>query len=785
MPDEHDQNRVRLRAALESSQVLGESIFLGAWQAGGKPYRPYTAGARYFFGSRDEDGKLLSRLWIRPSRNLDRNGVVRYALTFDGYAFAEAVGFNLFQAGGEALRGGLLAATLLQTFLDLRCFLFCFQRSIRDGDGGIGEDFDLFYLNQLVCDAWDRETGGVVHSPPRYHAELRTAIAAAQVAAALSRRNFYSGKAHETDKQADEEIRQLLLKAFPEYGYRGEEVGLTDEPRDDDGHLWLVDPQDGTTAASQGFRSAAVSIALLREGLLVLGVVLAYAAPDSAGDLFFWAEGMDSVYRNNEPVKRHWPAKVTNETIVFLSQKADDMAEVNASLVAPARYRCIPGIAYRLALVAAGEGDLGISSNSPTGWDIAGGHALLLGAGGDVFDKVGKRITYDRLGTPHNRDTSRCFGGTSDLVTPIIGRSWEDIWKKQRSAAKASSSLSFLRPGKTISDPNLLSRAQGCLLGQIAGDSLGSLVEFQSASEIARKYPTGPSRLADGGTFSTLAGQPTDDSEMALALARSIVRKGIYDRDDAANCYAQWLASGPFDVGTTTSTALSAALAALQGKGSAAQAALAAANRTSQANGALMRVSPLGIYGHARSAEETMALASADAELTHPNQVCRDASAIFAATVAFALQSGAGAQITYQFATDLASSCKVSEPVQSRLTAAVKAPPHEFEGGKMGWVLVAFQNAFYQLLHANSLEDAIISTVRFGGDTDTNAAISGALLGAVHGRDAIPEQWRSQIQSCRPIQGLAGVKRPRPAIFWPVDVLNLAENLLLAGSEAK
>jgi ADP-ribosylglycohydrolase/fructose-1,6-bisphosphatase/inositol monophosphatase family enzyme len=614
---------------------------------------------------------------------------------------------------------------------------------------------------------------------------LRTAIAAAQVAADLSRHNFHAGKADETDKPADEEIRQLLLKAFPEYGYRGEEVGLTDEPRDQDGHLWLVDPQDGTTAASQGFRSAAVSIALLREGLPVLGVVLAYAAPDSAGDLFFWAEGMDSVYRNNEPVQRQWPAKATKETIAFLSQKADDMAEVNASLVAPARYRCIPGIAYRLALVAAGEGDLGISSNSPTGWDIAGGHALLLGAGGDVFDRFGKPITYDRLGTPHNRDISICFGGTSELVTPLIGRSWGDIWKRRHAAAKASSSLSFLQPGKTISDPSLLNRAQGCLLGQIAGDSLGSLVEFQSASEIARRYPTGPSRLADGGTFLTIAGQPTDDSELALALARSIVRKGTYDRDDVASSYAQWLASGPFDVGTTTSTALSAALAALQGKGSAAKAALAAANRTSQANGALMRVSPIGIYGHAKSADETMALASADAELTHPNQVCRDANGIFAATVAFALQSGESAQRVYQFAEELASAQKVSEPVQSRLTAARENTPTEFEGGKMGWVLVAFQNAFYQLLHANSLEEAIVSTVRFGGDTDTNAAIAGALLGAVHGRSAIPQQWRSQIQCCRPIQGLAGVKRPRPAIFWPVDVLNVAENLLLAGLEEK
>ena len=63
-----------------------------------------------------------------------------------------------------------------------------------------------------------------------------------------------------------------------------------------------------------------------------------------------------------------------------------------------------------------------------------------------------------------------------------------------------------------------VNRAQGCLLGQLAGDALGSLVEFQSLEEIRRNYPGGVRELADGGTRSTIAGQPTDDSEMALLL---------------------------------------------------------------------------------------------------------------------------------------------------------------------------------------------------------------------------------------------------------------------------
>jgi hypothetical protein len=62
----------------------------------------------------------------------------------------------------------------------------------------------------------------------------------------------------------------------------------------------------------------------------------------------------------------------------------------------------------------------------------------------------------------------------------------------------------------------MLERAQGCLLGQLAGDALGSLVEFQTPEQIRREYPDGVQKLADGETWNTIAGQPTDDSEMAL-----------------------------------------------------------------------------------------------------------------------------------------------------------------------------------------------------------------------------------------------------------------------------
>src|SRR5262249_7855271 len=118
--------------------------------------------------------------------------------------------------------------------------------------------------------------------------------------------------------------------------------------------------------------------------------------------------------------------------------------------------------------------------------------------------------------------------------------------------------------------------------------------------------------------------------------------------------------------------------------------------------------------------------------------------------------------------------------VRQALEAARLDPPDDFLT-QQGWVLIALQNAFYQLLHAATLEDGVIDTVMRGGDTDTTAAVAGALLGAVHGRTPRPKRWEEAILACRPEPGNPRTRHPRPPEFWPNDVPELAEKLLLAG----
>lgn len=346
-------------------------------------------------------------------------------------------------------------------------------------------------------------------------------------------------------------------------------------------------------------------------------------------------------------------------------------------------------------------------------------------------------------------------------------------WRRVRSAAREPRTeydLVRLKPGSNIADPNLLSRAQGCLLGQLAGDSLGSLVEFSAAAAVARQYPHGPRQLEDGGTFGTIAGQPTDDSEMALLLARSMLRAGRYDPDAAAQAYLHWYNSDPFDCGNTVARAIRWRQSRTPGEPG-------PPTGESQANGSLMRISPLGIWGHDAAPEQVAKWARADASLTHPHPVCLEANALYTVVLARAVAKGETPGGLYRYATEWAGENCREKPVAAALAeAAERAPDYQRNAG---WVLIALQNAFYQLLHAGSLEEGLVETVRGGGDTDTNAAIAGALLGAVYGREAVPAQWQRMVLSCRPLAGLPNVRCPRQRDFWPVDALALAERLLL------
>lgn len=605
---------------------------------------------------------------------------------------------------------------------------------------------------------------------------LNLAIQAALEAGDVLRKGFRNTSTSNVDLEAEQIIRERLVGTIPESGYRGEEMGATlpsgcPRPR----FFWLVDPNDGTTAYLEGARGSAVSIALVRDGEPVLGVVYAPLAPDDGGDLIAWADGCGPILHNGEPVVRpSWPDELGPGCVVLLSRHADRASLRNSAYVAPGRFRATPSIAYRLALAAVGEAEAAASVIDLAPWDYAAGHALVKAAGGVLVDGAGSAINYS---FQSDAILPRCFAGSAKVVEALRGRAWEKIVGFPDPGHDTPPNLIRLESGESISDAGLLGRAQGCILGQLAGDNLGGLVEFRPASSIDREEIRW---LRDGGQWDILAGQPTDDSEMALCLARSIIYSGGYESEAAAAMYRAWYASKPFDIGGTTRQALSAIRDADIAARTAAERAKSHANLASQANGSLMRISPLGIYAHALDPLAAADLAREESSLTHPNLVCQESCAVFTVAIALAISTGLDPDRLYAGVLSWAeASCRAVDVVHA-LSEAASLPPRSYSDHQ-GWVLTALQNAFYQLVHAPTLREGIVDTVSRGGDTDTNAAIAGALLGAVYGRNALPRQWTQMILTCRPVARLAGVRYPRPRFLWPVDALEIAERLLVAG----
>lgn len=317
--------------------------------------------------------------------------------------------------------------------------------------------------------------------------------------------------------------------------------------------------------------------------------------------------------------------------------------------------------------------------------------------------------------------------------------------------------------------------ALGCLLGACTGDAAGATLEFLGRVPTpadARRAMTMPG----GGCFNVAPGQITDDSELALCLAHGLIAAPEFDPEQIARSYVWWYDSHPFDIGNTTVTAFSApgrhSPASLEDQGGVAAvvASAARASMSSKANGSLMRATPLAVWGHRLPTDTLAACAMADSALSHPNPSCQQAVACYVLAAA-ALLNGHSPRAAFEVAETWARQHAGGE-LQGWLAEArdgVQVPYHP----QIGFVRIGFTHAFRHLLAETPWEEAIAETLAGGGDTDTNAAIVGGLLGAAQGAEAIPAAMRHAVLTCDTSKG-----RPRPDHLHPGQVPGLVARLL-------
>src|SRR3984957_6491250 len=235
----------------------------------------------------------------------------------------------------------------------------------------------------------------------------------------------------------DHEIELMLrdrLLALVAARFVGEEAGVLEAATKDsldNGYCWVVDPHDGTRAFLEGKRGSAISVALLRHGTPVLGVVYAPTSPDRGPDLIAWAEGT-RISRNGVPVDIDLSRReLTATDVVFLNHGAGQRPVWSSVACAPARFMPLPSIAYRLARVAVGDGIATVTLRPVNAHDIAAGHALLTAAGGVLVAEDGVPVTYGEHGDSR---PFACFGGAPDAVATLRSRKWRGSPEPRREA---------------------------------------------------------------------------------------------------------------------------------------------------------------------------------------------------------------------------------------------------------------------------------------------------------------------------------------------------------------
>lgn len=303
---------------------------------------------------------------------------------------------------------------------------------------------------------------------------------------------------------------------------------------------------------------------------------------------------------------------------------------------------------------------------------------------------------------------------------------------------------------------NRLEFGQGAILGALIGDAAGATLEFigrpPTADDVCRALA-----MKGGGVWQTAAGQITDDGELTLALCQALADTDEYSPNQAARFYRRWRLSEPFDIGFATSSALAEGELHSLSLAETLAANAQLHNRDSQANGALMRVSPLGVWSARFDLDTAIAAARSDARLTHPHINCQWANVAYVVAIRHLLLNPGDHRGAFT-AGESAVPTKEGEYIHhyfEKIHTGQRLPDCTTSAG---YVLIALTHAFYHLYHATPFTAALGAVLAGGGDTDTNACITGGLLGALWGNNQLPAAMRSAVLHCDVKQG-----QPRPA----------------------
>lgn len=261
-------------------------------------------------------------------------------------------------------------------------------------------------------------------------------------------------------------------------------------------------------------------------------------------------------------------------------------------------------------------------------------------------------------------------------------------------------------------------RALGGFLGLAIGDALGAQVEFKRRGT----FPD-VKEMTGGGPFGLRPGQTTDDTEMAILMAQSLIEKRGIDPVDLMSRWLYWYHSPEcFDIGNTIREALDR----FQYEGQPFQ---GLNQEDKSGNGSIMRLYPAILWGLELSEEKAFEIAWDVSRLTHGSDLVRKTTRDF-----------------YVLIRKLLNGISKEE--------ALKGIEINDHPQSTGFVVDTYECALWGFSQSSSFEDGLLKVVNLGGDSDTAGAVYGQIAGSHYGKEGLPNRFLKKLEGVSLIEDL-------------------------------
>ena len=279
----------------------------------------------------------------------------------------------------------------------------------------------------------------------------------------------------------------------------------------------------------------------------------------------------------------------------------------------------------------------------------------------------------------------------------------------------------------------------GSLLGLAVGDALGAPLE-EIPKHPSQVKGTVTEMIASNGWLKLDAGQVTDDTEMMLCIARSIVEKKAFDPQDIAMRFVAWFDDNNISSGSTTR----AAIERLKEGYSWYDAGRNEKGLTFTGNGCVMRCTPVALLNY-NDSFSLVAQSYDQSRITHPHPDCTGSSIFVNALIARCIASHERNDQKEAAFADAVCAISYNETLQNHYQNIPLHSDKTIRQCISGDVRETVESATYCFLTTTTFEDAVVKAINLRGDADTRGAVVGAIAGAYYGETAIPNRWKQKL----------------------------------------